>query len=133
MPSTLPGEVDQLLDQHLHVRLPQNGRGGALMHEETNAHHPAVVQFAYQIVAGDTHIFKKDFIEFRLPSDLLERSDGDTWTLHIHDKTKQPLVFGHCRIGASQHKAKDRIVSITRPHFLPVNDELVTVLNSARL
>ena len=80
-----------------------------------------LLQLTYQIVTGDTHIFKKDLIEFRLPGDLLERSDGDAGTVHIHDKTGQPLVFGHGRIGAGQQKAKGRIVSITRPHFLPVN------------
>ena len=64
VPSALPGEVEQLLEQHLHVRLPQNGRGGAFMHEETKAHHPAIVDLTYQILTGDTHVVKKDLIKF---------------------------------------------------------------------
>ena len=39
-------------------------------------------------------------------------------------------MLGHGRIGTGQQKAKSRIVGITRPHFLPVNDELVAVQDS---
>ena len=42
-------------------------------------------------------------------------------------------MFGHSRIGTGQQKTKGRIVSITCLHFLPVNDELVTVLDGTRL
>ena len=95
------------------------------MHQGGNGYHPALIQFADQVLRRHFYVFKKHLGKFGLARHLDERPGAYSRRLHIHDQVTQTFVLGRLEIGTHQQDAEVGHVPITGPDFLPVHHKMV--------
>ena len=86
-----------------------------------------------EVLLRHLDIFEKDLVEAFFPRHLDQRPHADAGTVHIHQQVADALVFGRFGVGAHQQDAPVGAVRTRRPDLLPVHDEVVAVLDRARV
>ena len=87
-----------------------------------------------QIGLGYAHVAQEDFVRPQdVPGQRRRTPDLDAWAARIHQQQRQALVFRSVRLGAHVHRDDGAWQPGPRaPGLLPVDDEVVTVVNGRR-
>src|SRR5262245_32474514 len=87
---------------------------------------------ADEVLARHVDVVEKRLAELGAAGELAQRANADTGASHVDDETTDASVLRCGGIGPSQEHAERRKLSVTGPHFLPVDAKAVTVALGAR-
>src|SRR5581483_8791947 len=88
------GDFDQLRQDDFAAA---NGLANAeaLMHQGRNQHLPSLIQRSQQVFLGNAYLLEENLVEFSIPADLAQGLYGHARTMHIHQQSTEPAMFGH--------------------------------------
>ena len=102
-------------------------RRSALETKRRHGHLPSIVQAADDIVLGTPRIGEEDLVELRRRVDLPNRTHLDAGLVHRHQHVGDAGVQRRFRISTSQQEAIVRVLSLSRPDLLTVDDPLFAI------
>ena len=107
--------------------------GDTFIHQCRNGDLPALIQFADQIFSRHPHVVVEDFVEIGIAGDLYERTNGNTGRLHIDQQIRDAAMLRCIGISAHQQHLHVGALRETRPHFLTIDNKIITIDDRARL
>ena len=105
----------------------------ALEHQRSYRDLPALILFANQILPGYFDVLEENLIEAAIPSNLNERTDGNSRTVHIHKDITDAFMLGCLSIRSHQQDAPVGMMGTGGPYFLSINYKVIAILHRSRL
>src|SRR5579862_489136 len=127
VPLNCAGEFNQSVNVSLEQEMEARSIRAALVHERANSHIPAVVDFAEYVFDWHAHITEEELTEFALSGYLPQWTNIDSWRLHIDQQNRQSFMLRHVRVRANDKLAPIPHPAVAGPHFLTVDDVVVSV------